>query len=68
MCAWQEWQLFRVWDSLVLEDEESKLREWGLRHEGNIDDSEAGRSLLHLGSVSLLDCSTYIPFKYPKDM
>ena len=24
----QAYELFRVWDSLVLEDEEKKLREW----------------------------------------
>ena len=41
----QEWELFRVWDSLVLEDEESTKREWGVRHDGHIE-GEMGSKLM----------------------
>ena len=44
----QAYELFRVWDSLVLEDEEKKLREWGVRHDGHME-GEASRGLLCLG-------------------
>ena len=41
----QDFQLFRVWDSLILEDEELKKREWGVKHEGHMD-GQAGHTLL----------------------
>ena len=48
---WQDFELFRVWDSLVLEDEQSKLREWGSSTTGHMDDSQAARNLMYLGAL-----------------
>ena len=37
-----------MWDSLVLEDEEQKKQEWGVRHDGHLPESEMVQGLLHL--------------------
>lgn len=49
--VWEDWDLFRVWDSCELEDEEKTVREWGVRNEGTLDNSEAAKGLLYLGLI-----------------
>ena len=50
LTAMQEYELFQCGDSLVLEDEEMKKREWGVRHDGHME-GEASRGLLCLGRL-----------------
>ena len=45
----QNYELFKVWDSFTLENEESRQREWGMRHDAHMADSKTTRALLYLG-------------------
>ena len=45
----QDWDLFRVWDSMEIEDEEATVKEFGVRTDGHMDDSENAKGLLWLG-------------------
>ena len=44
----QDFHLYRVWDSTVLENEEQRKSEWGLKHEGALDGEQAV-GLMRLG-------------------
>ncbi len=37
-----------MWDSCEIEDEEGRVREWGIRNEGSLDTSEEAKGLLYL--------------------
>lgn len=37
-----------MWDSCEIEDEEGRVREWGVKAEGSLDNSEDARGLLYL--------------------
>ena len=41
----QDWDLLRMWDSLVLEETQGNSQEWNLSHEGTIPE-ESSKALL----------------------